>query len=143
MLRILLWKQGSVSLGLQQRAPYKVEYRLRAKSGDYLWFLARGQAIWNSEGKAIRMSGSVQDITERVKLEDELRKHREHLEQLVAERTDELAKVNVILKTEITERKQAEDLVRLRRTEKEETDHKINELKIELSQLEVRQQDLI
>ncbi|MCP4613271.1 MAG: chromosome segregation protein SMC [Planctomycetes bacterium] len=43
----------------------------------------------------------------------------------------------------LEERRQAEDLVRLRRTEKEDTDHKINELKIELSQLEVRQQDLI
>ena len=43
----------------------------------------------------------------------------------------------------LEERKQAEELVRLRRAEKEETEHKINELKIELSQLEVRQQDLI
>jgi chromosome segregation protein len=43
----------------------------------------------------------------------------------------------------LVERKEAEELIRLRRAEKEETDHKINELKIELSQLEVRQQDLI
>ena len=50
---------------LKERVPYKVEYRLQTKSGDYLWFLARGQAIWNTEGKAIRMSGSIQDITER------------------------------------------------------------------------------
>ncbi|MGD9307119.1 MAG: sigma 54-interacting transcriptional regulator, partial [Desulfobacterales bacterium] len=50
---------------LQERVPYKVEYRLRTKSGEYLWFLARGQAIWNTEGEAVRMSGSIQDITER------------------------------------------------------------------------------
>jgi PAS domain S-box-containing protein len=50
---------------LQERVPYKIEYRLRTKSGEYLWFLARGQAIWNTEGKAIRMSGWIQDITER------------------------------------------------------------------------------
>ncbi|MBC8471528.1 MAG: chromosome segregation protein SMC [Planctomycetes bacterium] len=43
----------------------------------------------------------------------------------------------------LVERKKAEELIRLRRAEKEETDRKINELKIELSQLEVRQQDLI
>ncbi len=41
------------------------------------------------------------------------------------------------------ERKQTEELVRLRRAEKEETEQKINELKIELSQLEVKQQDLV
>jgi len=43
----------------------------------------------------------------------------------------------------LEERKRAEELVRLRRAEKEETEHKINEIKIELSQLEVKQQDLI
>jgi PAS domain S-box-containing protein len=54
---------------LQERVPYRAEYRLRTKSGEYLWFLARGQAIWNSEGKAIRMCGSIQDITERKQAE--------------------------------------------------------------------------
>jgi len=54
---------------LQERVPYKIEYRLRTKSGEYLWFLARGQAIWNTEGNAIRMSGSIQDITERKEAE--------------------------------------------------------------------------
>jgi PAS domain S-box-containing protein len=52
---------------LQERVPYKAEYRLQTKSGDYLWFLARGQAIWDSEGNAIRMSGWIQDITERMR----------------------------------------------------------------------------
>jgi len=43
----------------------------------------------------------------------------------------------------LDERRQTEQLVRLRRAEKEETEQKINELKIELSQLEVKQQDLV
>jgi len=54
---------------LQERGPYKVEYRLRTKSGKYLWFLARGQAIWDTGGQAIRMSGWIQDITERKQAE--------------------------------------------------------------------------
>ena len=56
---------SAIECHLKERVPYKVEYRLRTKSGDYLWFLARGQAIWNNAGKEIRMSGSIQDITER------------------------------------------------------------------------------
>jgi len=43
----------------------------------------------------------------------------------------------------LEERKQTEQLIRLRRAEKDETEQKINELKIELSQLEVKQQDLV
>jgi formate hydrogenlyase transcriptional activator len=60
---------AAIERHLQERVPYKVEYRLRTKLGEYLWFLARGQAIWNTEGKAIRMSGSIQDITERKQAE--------------------------------------------------------------------------
>jgi chemotaxis protein methyltransferase CheR len=60
---------AAIERHLQERVPYKVEYRLLTKSGEYLWFLARGQAIWNSEGRAVRMSGSIQDITERKQAE--------------------------------------------------------------------------
>jgi len=41
------------------------------------------------------------------------------------------------------EKQQTEELIRLKRTEKSQTEQKTNELKIELSQLEVRQQDLV
>jgi len=64
---------AAIERHLQERVPYKVEYRLQTKSGHYLWFLARGQAIWNTEGKAFRMSGSIQDITERKQAELSLR----------------------------------------------------------------------
>jgi len=43
----------------------------------------------------------------------------------------------------VEERKQAEELIRVKRAEKGQTEQKINELKIELSQLEVKQQDLV
>ena len=56
---------AAIERHLQERVPYKVEYRLRTKSGEFLWFLARSQAIWDSDGNAIRMSGWIQDITER------------------------------------------------------------------------------
>ncbi len=59
----VIW--AAIERHLQDRVPYRVEYRLQTNSGDYRWFLAGGQAIWNSIGKAIRMFGSIQDITER------------------------------------------------------------------------------
>ncbi|MCK4987795.1 MAG: PAS domain-containing protein [Desulfobacterales bacterium] len=63
---------AAIERHLQERVPYKVEYRLRTKSGEYLWFLARGQAIWNTAGKAIRMSGSIQDINTATRLNESL-----------------------------------------------------------------------
>ena len=40
------------------------EYRMRHKSGGYIWTLSRGVAVRNSSGEAVRMAGSQTDITE-------------------------------------------------------------------------------
>lgn len=48
------------------------------------------------------------DITDRKNAEEEIRKHRGHLEELVKARTEELDKANRELQTEIVERRQVE-----------------------------------
>lgn len=49
-----------------QKSPYySAEYRLRAKDGTYRWVLARGRALYNEDGKFVRMAGSLTDITEK------------------------------------------------------------------------------
>jgi diguanylate cyclase (GGDEF)-like protein/PAS domain S-box-containing protein len=42
---------------------YLCEYRVRDKSGKYLWVLTRGKALFDKNGIAIRMAGSFTDIT--------------------------------------------------------------------------------
>lgn len=49
---------------------YKFEYRLLTKSGEYKWIQSRGKAIFDNEGKPVRMSGSHRDITDRKKSEE-------------------------------------------------------------------------
>jgi PAS domain S-box-containing protein len=51
----------------------------------------------------------IRDITERKTAEEELRKHRSHLQELVIERTTELSKANEQLQKEIVKHKQAEE----------------------------------
>ena len=60
---------ASVRDHLERRGPYDVEYRLHTKSGEYRWFRARGQAIWDAAGQATRMAGSITDITDRKRLQ--------------------------------------------------------------------------
>lgn len=75
---------------LKERVPFHVEYRLRTKSDTYLWFLARGQAIWDPAGDAVRMSGWIQDITQRkqaeLNLQEALSEIKELKDKLEAER---------------------------------------------------------
>lgn len=50
----------------QSRRPFNnIELRARVEGGDYHWFLASGQAVWNELGAATRLAGSITDITER------------------------------------------------------------------------------
>jgi PAS domain S-box-containing protein len=49
---------------LLEKTPYNVEYRFQKNDGSYVWMHARGQALWNEKGEAIRVAGSVNDISE-------------------------------------------------------------------------------
>lgn len=53
----------------RDRVPYHAEYRLRKKSGDYIWVESRGTAEWDEFGAPIRMSGSLTDVSERKRME--------------------------------------------------------------------------
>lgn len=51
---------------------YENIHRIRHKNGTWVWVLDRGQTIFNTEGKAIRMVGFHTDITKQKELEQEL-----------------------------------------------------------------------
>ncbi|MBF0542311.1 MAG: PAS domain S-box protein [Nitrospirae bacterium] len=63
--------------------------------------------------------GVLRDISERKQLEDQLKQHHLHLETLVEKRTAELAAVNEMLRSEINDRKLAEEKVNVSLREKE------------------------
>jgi len=72
----------AIEAHLKDRELYQVEQRLRTKSGEYRWFLARGQALWDENGNPLRMVGSTTDITDRKRAEEEVRRNLERIEAL-------------------------------------------------------------
>ncbi len=56
--------EEAIRAHFEERHPYAAEFRMRCKSGEYRWFQSRGQAIWDGDGRPLRMSGSITDITE-------------------------------------------------------------------------------
>ncbi len=57
---------------LERREPYDIEYRLKTESRGYRWIRARAQAKWDESGRAVRVVGSMSDVTERHLAEQEL-----------------------------------------------------------------------
>lgn len=58
---------------LEGRVPvFEVEFRLRHKDGGYRWLACHGACARNPLGRPYRMAGSLTDITERKKLEQQL-----------------------------------------------------------------------
>lgn len=63
-------------------------------------------------GEIVGIVGIIVDVTEQKRIENELRKHRDQLDELVAQRTTQLADANARLHAEIGERERARDALR-------------------------------
>lgn len=79
---------------LKNRQPYEIVHRLLMQDGRVKYVNQRCETDYDERGEPLRSLGRVQDVTERKIAEHELRRHRDHLEELVAARTAELERSN-------------------------------------------------
>jgi len=79
---------------LQSRSLYETEYRLRCRDGEYRDVAVRGVPVLEVDGSIREWVGTCTDITDRKRAEAEIARYRENLEELVAQRTEELARSN-------------------------------------------------
>jgi hemerythrin-like metal-binding protein/PAS domain S-box-containing protein len=77
------------------------------ENGRWLFFTAA--PLCDEEGRRIGTIETLQDVTERHRAEDNLRQYQNHLEELVAKRTSQLAEANIKLESD---RKELEVLLR-------------------------------
>ncbi|WP_421205735.1 sensor domain-containing diguanylate cyclase [Aeromonas sp. 601027] len=86
---------------------YRVEYRCRSRGGDYIWIEDCGRIIErNPDGSVARMIGAHRNIHVSKLLLEQLELRNQSLEQLVAERTAELVRVNEALQQRVEENRQ-------------------------------------
>ena len=85
---------------------FQVVHRMYHKNGGVRWFQTSGSIVLDSRDEPWRMVGTHTDISERMEAEQELKKHRNQLEELVGQRTAELEQKNKELTTQA--HKQAE-----------------------------------
>lgn len=94
----------AVNAHLQHHAVYDIEFRMQCKNGQYRWIRARASATRDEQGNAIRMTGSIQDVHDRVIAQEQLNQLNQKLEDRVRERTAELAKARDELEVRVQER---------------------------------------
>jgi len=66
---------------VESKTPLDIEFRMRTAQGRWRWFSARAQAIAGPDGRAVRMAGSLTDITDRKNAEDELQRYAHKVEE--------------------------------------------------------------
>jgi diguanylate cyclase (GGDEF)-like protein len=63
----------SIEAALRGEAPFSLDYRVMLRDGSARHVHAQGEVLCNDEGTPIRMSGTIQDITERKEAESRIR----------------------------------------------------------------------
>jgi len=86
------------------------EFQLRRHDGRVLWVRDHPHAVADERGEVAWIDGVVVDITERKRIEEELWRHQERLEEIVGERTRELEAANERLVEEAKERARADEI---------------------------------
>ncbi len=87
---------------------YDVTFRIVRPNGIVRWVHSKGEVIRTREEVPFRVFGTLQDITERREMEDDLRRSRDELELRVKQRTEEVEKAYNSFLSEMKQRVQAE-----------------------------------
>ncbi len=78
---------------------YACQFRARMRDGSFRWFAARGRVVARgTDGKPLRVLGTMRDIHEIKQIEQELVAARVMLEQRVRERTQDVEAANLALR---------------------------------------------
>ena len=97
---------------LNKKRGIRRELKEVTKDGRILWISLTSTPRLDENGNVIGILGIGEDITDRKQAEEMLQKAHQELEKRVEERTAELSETNVLLKQEISERKQMEEALR-------------------------------
>ena len=90
---------GAVARAIEQGRPYLFEYRLLHRDGSTRWMWGNGNVVRDATGRIKWLDGVILDISERRRMEEELRASKERAEQAAAARTAFMANMSHEIRT--------------------------------------------
>jgi PAS domain S-box-containing protein len=131
------WSETQKAIGSMIRGK-KIELfetRRRTKEGRILDVQISSTMYKSTDGRPAGNIVILRNISAQKRAEKELKRYRDRLEEMVEERTAELAKTNIQLKQEVEERKRAEKTLRKREVELKAQSHHLEEVNTALKVL--------
>ena len=92
------------SRAVRKGLPFHMEYRIRGQDGAPKWAIGNAVSERSSDGALLGYVGTITDITDRKRMEEELQRAHDELEKRVVERTVQLVESNESLKQEVAKR---------------------------------------
>ncbi len=80
---------AALAAHLEHRTPFTIDYRVIGDDGDLRWIHAEAQAVRDADGRPVRLAGSLENITDKRKAEQEL-EAKQHFQNLVFATMDDL-----------------------------------------------------
>lgn len=85
------------------RTPYNIEYRVKQKTGGYIWLKADGSTLRDKHGLPVRVVGSVEDISKRLnrsKLDAHINEFSQEIDNMIQRIETMLCVVNKMVKAQ-------------------------------------------
>ncbi len=87
--------ESDVKRSIDDRSKFYHDFRMRTKTGEWLWVSIRGRIVENdSEGKPVRAVGTFSDITQQKQRENELITNQSKLERIIENSSDLICEID-------------------------------------------------
>jgi len=118
----------------EQGTPYDMELPFTNVQGRAMWVRTKAEALFDGD-RVVKVNGNIMDITERRQVEEELRRHRDYLDDMVRERTAEVTRAYQELELENRLRKKKEAALRARERQLKREQAEVSEVNTALKVL--------